>query len=563
MNTAEAAHELPDWARDAIRLYESNCAGQFLVYGNVFDKLLIPASGGPALGSLFEFLMQVLLPRFQVVLSYDIGNGIRVEKGGEIFSQWPHFRETQEMPKTPRPAVEYLTNYFRFVANLARLKSGSGVQVACIVRNVSLLAPASPSGTDYDLSALASLIRDWASESLLTSHALATFLIVENLNDLHPFIVNNPRAARCKVTLPSEQQLLEGLHVMEPRYPCALKNFASDLAAFAGQLSGATLNAVETMLRLKEHDHLEISAPDLVKMKKQLVEQDCNGLIEFIQSTRTLDDLYGQEKVKAWLRQDIALWSNNDVEVIPKGYLLSGPVGTGKTFMVECLAGEAGVPVVKMKNFRDKWVGSTEGNLEKIFRLLQAMGRAYVFIDEADQAIGRRQGADGDSGISGRIYSMLAEEMGSSRNRGKLIWILASSRPDLIEVDLKRPGRVDVKIPLFPTLTARESFDLLGTLCRRRGIALDEPCFAAVKDKLPLLLTPSAAEALAVRLYRTVRMEKHTPFEALKAALADYQNPVPLDTMRFQIALAVDEASDLEFVPKEFRKKPGGATGIS
>ena len=140
--------------------------------------------------------------------------------------------------------------------------------------------------------------------------------------------------------------------------------------------------------------------------------------------------------------------------------MLCGPVGTGKTFMVECLAGEAGVPIVKLKNFRDKWVGSTEGNLEKIFRLLQALGRCYVFIDEADQAIGRRDSASGDSGVSGRIYSMLAEEMGNSANRGKLIWILASSRPDLIEVDLKRPGRVDVKIPLFPTLETRESFEL-------------------------------------------------------------------------------------------------------
>src|SRR5260370_39674388 len=148
---------------------------------------------------------------------------------------------------------------------------------------------------------------------------------------------------------------------------------------------------------------------------------------------------------------------------MPKGYLLCGPVGTGKTFMAECLAGEAGVPVVKLKNFRDKWGGSTEGNLEKIFRLLDALGRCYVFVDEADQAIGRRDSGADDSGSSGRSSSMCAEQMGSSSSRGKLIWILASSRPDLIEVDLKRPGRVYVKIPLFPTTEARESFELIRT----------------------------------------------------------------------------------------------------
>ena len=151
------------------------------------------------------------------------------------------------------------------------------------------------------------------------------------------------------------------------------------------------------------------------------------------------------------------------------GYLLCGPVGTGKTFLVECLAGEAGVPVVKLKNFRDRWVGSTEGNLEKIFRLLRALGRCIVFIDEADQSLGRRDSGSGDSGLSGRLYSMIAQEMADTANRGRVLWMLASSRPDLIEVDLKRPGRVDVKVPLLPTSTQAESAALVGALAKRYG----------------------------------------------------------------------------------------------
>ena len=551
--TQIANYAAPDWARDAIQLYESNSASQFIIYGNVFDQLLIPSGTGLRLGSLSDFLMQVLLPRFQVVLSYDLGNGIRVEKGGDIFSKWPQMQQNPELPKAPRPAVERLTHYFRYVANLARITREPQVQVACIIRNANLLAPMVQGGLDYDLSALASLMRDWASESLLTAHSLATFLIVENINDLHPLIVNNPRAARCKVPLPSEQELQTALATIASQYTCALQAYEGNLAGVAGQLVGSSASAMETMLKTKEYAKQKIVPDDLVKLKKQLVEQECNGLIEFIQSSRTLDDLYGQEKVKAWLRQDISLWRNNDVQAIPKGYLLCGPVGTGKTFMVECLAGEAGVPVVKLKNFRDKWVGSTEGNLEKIFRLLQALGRAYVFVDEADQAIGKRQAGDGDSGISGRIYSMLAEEMGSSNNRGKLIWILASSRPDLIEVDLKRPGRVDVKIPLFPTMDATESFQLLRMLCKRRGLVIGDAEFAAVKDKVPLLLTPGAAETLAVKLYRIVRTENRTPLEALQSALSEYQNPVPLETLQFQIELALREASDLEFVPPQLR----------
>jgi len=137
-------------------------------------------------------------------------------------------------------------------------------------------------------------------------------------------------------------------------------------------------------------------------------------------------------------------------------------------------------------------VGSSEGNLERIFRLVHALGRCYVFIDEADQSLGRREGSSGDSGVSGRLYSMLAEEMGSSTNRGKVIWVLASSRPDLIEVDLKRPGRVDVKIPLFPTTTLREGLDLLRMLCHKRGFEIGETAYDEMQANIPSLMTPGA-----------------------------------------------------------------------
>lgn len=553
--------QLPAWAQEAIQLYESNAASQFILYGNVYDQLLIPVGSTYRIGSLTDFLLQVLLPRFDVVLSYDLGNGIRVEKGGEVFSKWPQLQQDPNLPKAPRPAVDFLTHYLRYVANLARLNR-EGRQVACIIRSADLLAPMVQGGPDYDLSALASLIRDWASESLLVSHSLASFLIVENLNDLHPLIAANPRAAKIKITLPDARELTAAFSLMAPQYPTALQEYKQGLDSLAGQLTGSTLGAAETMLKTKEHARTMIVSDDLVRLKKQLVEQDCSGLIEFIESKRTLEDIYGQEKVKAWLRQDVALWKSNDLQALPKGYLLCGPVGTGKTFMVECLAGEAGVPIVKLKNFRDKWVGSTEGNLEKIFRLLQALGRCYVFIDEADQAIGRRESASGDSGISGRIYSMLAEEMGSSANRGKLMWILASSRPDLIEVDLKRPGRIDVKIPLFPTTEPRESFELIRVLCKRRQLVLSDDDYSAFESTLPVWLTPGSAETLAVKIYRIARTEGKSPAEALRASLTDYQNPVPMDALKFQIALAVKETSDLEFVPPAFRNIAGvSATG--
>ena len=130
-----------------------------------------------------------------------------------------------------------------------------------------------------------------------------------------------------------------------------------------------TVSSLESLVKIRHHEGKPLGDTDLARIKKELVERDSAGLIEFIESKRTLDDYHGQEALKTWLRQDIALWRAGDLKALPMGYLLCGPVGTGKTYLVECLAGEAGVPVVKLKNFRDRWVGSSEGNLEKIFRL--------------------------------------------------------------------------------------------------------------------------------------------------------------------------------------------------
>lgn len=544
---------LPLWAQELISLYESGAANHFILYGNVNDRFVLPLADKPELGSLRDFLLRVLLPKFDVILSFDIGNGIRVEKGGPLFGEWFTTQKLEDLPAQPLPAVEFLTRYFRYCANLTRLKQKS-VQIGCLVNDAQLVVPNVPYGFSYDLSAMASLMREWSADLLLTQHALATFLFSENLNDLHPLLANNGRAGLIKIPLPAAEDLISAFDLMTPGYPKALKQFVGNSSRLAGQLLGTTLGSIESLLKVKEHKSEELSDGDLVALKKELVEHDANGLIEFIEPEQNLSDIAGQEKVKEWFRQDIALWKQNDLQAMSMGYLLCGPVGTGKTYLVNCLAGEAGVPVVKLKNFRDKWVGSSEGNLERIFRLLHALGRCFVFVDEADQALGRRDGGSGDSGVSGRLYSMFAEEMSNTRNRGKIIWILASSRPDLIEVDLKRPGRIDVKIPLFPTLTAQESWDLLQMLCKKRGLDLRQEGSESVKKHMPILLTPGAAEALAVKIYRISRTLKKTALEALSQCLADYQNPVPKETMDFQIKLAVQEASDLEFVPLQFRE---------
>lgn len=541
----------PSWSQELVELYESGAAAQFILHGNVADTFLLPA--GKGFGGLDHYLREVLLGQFHVVLSYDVGNGIRVEKGAETFAQWPTYKD-RALPSAPREAIHVLTHYLRFCANLSRLKPERTTRVAIIMRAADLIAPPSPGGANYELSGIAWQLRDWGSDPVIAASHCATFLLCENLNDLHPLISQNGQAAKITIPLPQVAELEPALALLHTQYPIPLAPFAERLAEPAAALAGASLNAVERLVQTRQHRALPLTPKDLVTLKKELIERDAAGLIEFIKPDRSLEDLHGQEAVKAWLRQDIALWQQGDLAALPMGYLICGPVGTGKTFMVECLAGEAGVPVVKMKNFRDKWVGSTESNLEKIFRLLEALGRCIVFVDEADQALGKRSADSGDSGVGGRVYGMMAEQMSNGRNRGRILWVLATSRPDLVEVDLKRPGRVDVKIPLFPTSTPQEGYHLIRALSKRRGVLLPEILPPAFEKKIPDLLTPGAAEALSVKIYRATRTTSADATAALAAALSDYQAPVRPAIIEAQIALAVAEATDLSFVPERFRQ---------
>lgn len=550
--TLAPMESLPGWALQIIDRYESRASGCFIIHGNVDDRIVIP--NRQALGTLDDFLLEELLPRFDVVLSYDIGRGVTIERGGDIFQKWGGLRDYDgEMPGPPLDAVRALTHYLAYNRNL-RAVGGKAAKVAVIFHQTDLICPALPNALNYDLSALATLMRSWATDSRLQDNGQAVFLLSGQLNALHPQVGKHPRMTTVEIPVPGAKELEQALEILKTTAPTALANFSDLLSIPARRLAGTSLGSVESMLKMKEYRKESINLETLADMKKELVERESRDLIEFVEPDRTLADVYGFESVKDWLRQDIALWKKDEIAALPMGYLFCGPVGTGKTYLAECLAGEAGVPVVTLRNFRDRWVGSTEANLEKIFALLHALGRCIVFIDEADQSLGKRQSGSGDSGVSSRVYSMMAQEMSDTRNRGRILWVLASSRPDLIEVDLKRPGRIDVKIPLFPATDPKEAFMLIRALCKKHKIKIDKDEFENLHDLIPPLTTPGAAEAIAVKTYRLTAAKGYESLEALRECLQDYRPPVDPEIIKFQMQLAADEATEQSFVPEEIQQ---------
>jgi transitional endoplasmic reticulum ATPase len=154
------------------------------------------------------------------------------------------------------------------------------------------------------------------------------------------------------------------------------------------------------------------------------------------------------EEVKRELMQIAINVRDGNTKRVPMGLLFTGPMGTGKTFVAEAFARSSGLTAIKLKNFRSKWVGATEGNLEKILSVVKALGNVLVIIDEGDRAFGNNDG-DGDGGTSSRVIARIKEFMSDTTNRGRVLFVLMTNRPDKLDIDIKRAGRLDRKIPFF------------------------------------------------------------------------------------------------------------------
>lgn len=146
---------------------------------------------------------------------------------------------------------------------------------------------------------------------------------------------------------------------------------------------------------------------------------------------------------------------------IPKGVLLFGPPGTGKTLLARAVAGEAGVPFYSISgsDFVEMFVGVGASRVRDLFQQAKENAPAIVFVDEID-AVGRHRGAGLGGGHDEREQTLnqLLVEMDGFDNKGGVILIAATNRPDILDPALLRPGRFDRQIPVdAPDMEGRKS----------------------------------------------------------------------------------------------------------
>lgn len=499
---------LPPWADELRHRYLRGEASMFVLHGNVYD---VVCSGG-RMRTLTEFLADVLLKESKDTIAlYNVATGIRFAKRAkDVVSSLEELLLSRERDKL-LPALERLIT--------------TGTKTAVIIEYGETLAPAGDPSfqADADRASIVTLHR-WSFLPEIEKGDNVVLLVAENLSELSPKLVSNPKVAVVEIPMPDLDARRAAVLLADPRLsekdaeryagvtaglkaiqivsilapPPPSEEERAEREAFIVSILGGGSDAKERAAKLASlttgmtRDEVkkllapgaaEAPPPDvspaekarreadrlIARRKREILERECFGLVEFLAPEYGFEVVGGMDEVK----KDLTLLAENIREGrtsrVPMGILFTGPMGTGKTFVAEAFAKECGLTTIKLKNFRSKWVGATEGNLEKILNVVKAIGQVVVIIDEGDRAFGNTDG-EGDGGTSSRVIARIKEFMSDTSNRGRILFLVMTNRPDKLDVDLKRAGRLDRKIPFLYSQTPEEVENVARAQVRKNKI---------------------------------------------------------------------------------------------
>jgi transitional endoplasmic reticulum ATPase len=262
----------------------------------------------------------------------------------------------------------------------------------------------------------------------------------------------------------TRKALLETMLKAVPTGDLVLDEIASRTPGFVAADLAALVR--EAALRAASRASTEGQAPklnqdDLVGALSVIRPLSRSASEELTIGNLTLDDVGDMAEAKRSLTEAV-LWPLQHPDTFarlgvdpPRGVLLYGPPGCGKTFVVRALAstGQLSVHAVKGSELMDKWVGASEKAVRELFRRARDSAPSLVFLDEVD-ALAPRRGQSFDSGVTDRVVAALLTELDGIDPLRDVVVLGATNRPDLIDPALLRPGRLERLVFIEPPDTS-------------------------------------------------------------------------------------------------------------
>ncbi|MEZ4828327.1 MAG: AAA family ATPase [Bacteroidia bacterium] len=399
-------------------------------------------------------------------------------------------------------------------------------------------------------------MQKWAKEEKFLSADLTILVVTENIADINAQYVRNPFTHDVQIPYPGEEDRLAFIESFFQKHAGSKEYFEMNSTILAKNTAGLGLVHLDIIMSEAARNKHPFTNEMLTRQKKEMIEAEAGGLLEFVETKFSLKDVAGHAQAKKHLMDAANALKNGRPDVMPMGYLVSGPVGTGKTFMITVFANDVGVPMVILKNFRGMYVGQSEGNLQKVLKILKAMAPVAVMIDEADAYLGSRNDGGG-SGVNSRIFSMLASFMSDTENRGRIVWFLVTARPDLMPVDFKRQGRAEEHIALFYPDSIEEKKELLEVMLKKTGLKyldineFDDEFF----EDIPIRSGADMEAALTRAKFKAASLGiEKVDIDMIAKVFNDFLPPTYPEEIELMTYSAVLECTSKELLPEKYRK---------
>ena len=292
------------------------------------------------------------------------------------------------------------------------------------------------------------IVQDWLSDPAFMNGGDSVILFAESKSLIHPRVAKLPQVLNVEVSSPNTEQRLHYIqhYTEQAQYKPKLWSSAEDLASFT---AGLSIHALRQLLLGASYTREPLEPADVLgKVQEFIQSQLGEDVVEFKKPSHRLDDVMGNRQLKTFIRNELLPRFRAPGDKALSGAAVAGPIGGGKTFIFEAVASELDVPVLVLKSIRSQWYGQTDVIFERLRRVLEALEKVVIFVDEADTQFGG-VGAETHSTerrLTGKIQAMMSDP----RLRGRVIWLLMTARIHLLSPDIRRPGRVgDLIIPVL------------------------------------------------------------------------------------------------------------------
>lgn len=380
-----------------------------------------------------------------------------------------------------------------------------------------------------------SIVTDWISDPEFQAANDTVCFISESRSLINSKISKLPQILTIEIGAPNTQERKDYIEYFCQNCETGWSGTNDELAMLT---AGLSLQAIQQMLKEAKHSKQLNHEMIVSKVEEFIKSQLGDDVVEFKKPTHKLNDCVGFSKLKRFIESELIPRFKAEPEKALSGAAVAGAIGGGKTYLFEAVASELNMPVLVLKNLRSQWFGQTDVIFESLKRVLEALDKVCIFVDEADVQFGGigDESHSTEKRLTGKIQAMMSDP----KLKGRIIWLLMTARIHKLSPDIRRPGRVgDLIIPVLDP-EGEDRIDFIKWAFK--GIDCD---LNAVDSWLPK--SYSAADFSSLKSYLKSRVD----FSDLKSLVEDIIPPAITDTRKYQTLQALVNCTRKSLLPVE------------